>query len=447
MSQKVIANSVDQVLSLIDSGTHPRKAIVKVASVNGLLPEQVNRLCQIYNRSTSLSSRLGNNDLSEKLATVTVIDPREIQKELSQKNLERSITSRQSKMASMTTLNRVLTQKTQTAVTEKVAESPQVIVDKKDKTHGIYHGMSFENAIKELDRLKAKHASIQEEGLALFVRCKNQITVLKDLISKKAAHPTNGVDFLNQVRHKIEQSYPTIQWVGDPVISYAVDSLPSFKRASIESEFATIPRIYGIDAKQIFVEFEKLAALVKDIDENAPALASTAADVRERYFLLKTHLTENGVKNSSFHFTDRNYADIQEEHISKVASMFGAMLGTQLNRMRQPPVPSSGANREDEFRLKLSNPQHEANLASIRTRTALQELMVDDPVISSANPEDVVAAYNELANYSPGALQNPAVMRAVLRQYLQNNASSFDLSEIQKLERAIPTQTRQQRLY
>ena len=125
----------------------------------------------------------------------------------------------------------------------------------------------------------------------------------------------------------------------------------------------------------------------------------------------------------------------QTELVQKVGNMFGSMLGTQINNIKSKATTPQLDPKERAFRLKLSNPQHMANLGAIRTRTALQELLVDDPVLSAADPEKVLTAYNELATYAPQALQSTAVMRAVLRQYLQNNASSFDLAEVRKLER------------
>jgi hypothetical protein len=61
--------------------------------------------------------------------------------------------------------------------------------------------------------------------------------------------------------------------------------------------------------------------------------------------------------------------------------------------------------------------------------------MVDDPVISAEDPNTVASAFNELAAYTPEAMQTPAVLRSALRQYLMNNTSAADLTAIRGLER------------
>jgi hypothetical protein len=127
--------------------------------------------------------------------------------------------------------------------------------------------------------------------------------------------------------------------------------------------------------------------------------------------------------------------DVQEEHIAKVASFFSSFIGTRLSGRPGAGDPSASSREQERFKLKIGNPQHEAALLSIRSRAALQQLMVDDPVISAEDPNTVASAFNELAAYTPEAMQTPAVLRSALRQYLMNNTSAADLTAIRGLER------------
>jgi hypothetical protein len=50
--------------------------------------------------------------------------------------------------------------------------------------------------------------------------------------------------------------------------------------------------------------------------------------------------------------------------------------------------------------------------------------MIDDPIISEANPDDVISAYKSLVELSPKVSTNKEVVRSVLRQSIASVAIS-----------------------
>jgi len=69
---------------------------------------------------------------------------------------------------------------------------------------------------------------------------------------------------------------------------------------------------------------------------------------------------------------------------------------------------------------KATDPLHENQIKAIKTEAMLQELMSNDPVIQKHDPADVVEAFNDLSRAAPSSAQQPAVLRGMLRKYLES---------------------------
>jgi len=88
-----------------------------------------------------------------------------------------------------------------------------------------------------------------------------------------------------------------------------------------------------------------------------------------------------------------------------------------------------------------ANVEHLTNLRKIRAETMLADFLVNDDVLSSYHPEDVTMAYNELAQLSPRAALQAAIIRPLLRKRMQSGAlEPFEVEQLVKME----TQLKQQ---
>ena len=95
---------------------------------------------------------------------------------------------------------------------------------------------------------------------------------------------------------------------------------------------------------------------------------------------------------------------------------FGAAAAGQLKKV-------FGTKTEDQIEQEaltdLMDPEHEAELVKIKTQAMLSEFMSTDPVISTYDPDELAAAYNQVVQLTPRAARQPAVMRGLLRRFLQ----------------------------
>lgn len=133
-----------------------------------------------------------------------------------------------------------------------------------------------------------------------------------------------------------------------------------------------------------------------------------------------------------------------KEAAPKAASFLGAVVGGGLARMATQAAPKPTGELAGDMLAKLDDPQQEDELRSIQARTLLQDLMMNDEVISGYDPEQVYGAYNEISQTMPRAATQPAIIRSILRKRLaQGSLEPFEAAEMANIERTL-AQTQQQ---
>ncbi len=99
-----------------------------------------------------------------------------------------------------------------------------------------------------------------------------------------------------------------------------------------------------------------------------------------------------------------------------IGGPIGAVAAGQVKRLFKPKTDEQ---IQREAMTELMDPEHEAELTKIKTQAMLSEFMAVDPVISTYEPDEIAAAYNQVAQLTPRAVMQPAVMRGLLRRFLQ----------------------------
>jgi len=85
---------------------------------------------------------------------------------------------------------------------------------------------------------------------------------------------------------------------------------------------------------------------------------------------------------------------------------------------------------EDDVLKQIASPVHEQKLRDIRTRTMLQDLMRNDPVIKTHDPYEVAENFNNLASFTPRLADQPLLMAAMLRRSLQGPIDAFEVKNV-----------------
>ena len=86
----------------------------------------------------------------------------------------------------------------------------------------------------------------------------------------------------------------------------------------------------------------------------------------------------------------------------------------------------------------LGSPDHENELRKIRAQVMLAEMMSDsENPISGHDPEEVLAAYNDLAQLAPRIAEQPAAVQPLLAKRLAGNVEPFEVKEIGDIEKTL----------
>jgi hypothetical protein len=113
------------------------------------------------------------------------------------------------------------------------------------------------------------------------------------------------------------------------------------------------------------------------------------------------------------------------------------MLGTySLINRTMGPMAEKLKGPDDNTRLnkvvsQLNDPEHEMRLREINTQSMLQDLMLNDDVISGYHPDEVTGAFNDIAQISPSVADQRMLMQSLLRKRLQQG--QLDTFEQDKL--------------
>lgn len=86
--------------------------------------------------------------------------------------------------------------------------------------------------------------------------------------------------------------------------------------------------------------------------------------------------------------------------------------------LSEPSKERSDVLRE-KADLEAFDPIHETDMRTIKTKAMLNDMLSNDPIISSYDPDEVRQAYNQMSQLTPEVAAQPSVMRAMLRRLLQ----------------------------
>jgi hypothetical protein len=124
--------------------------------------------------------------------------------------------------------------------------------------------------------------------------------------------------------------------------------------------------------------------------------------------------------------------------VQKLLSPFSAghgainRLGTSLAAsMTTPEDPEKAKARVGGAYKQLTDPDHELQLRNIRAKSTLNDLVMNDPVISGYDPAEISLAFNEISEIAPDISDSPVVMQALLRKRLeQGQLSDFEIKQL-----------------
>jgi len=106
-------------------------------------------------------------------------------------------------------------------------------------------------------------------------------------------------------------------------------------------------------------------------------------------------------------------------------------------------TPKPEHDRVKDIVRELDSGGHAGNLQRIKMQSFLTELMLNDPVVSEYNPNDVYEAFNYLNEVAPRTVQHPVIAKSLIRRYLSqgNNIDAFEAAQLATIEKDLMRQT------
>ena len=116
---------------------------------------------------------------------------------------------------------------------------------------------------------------------------------------------------------------------------------------------------------------------------------------------------------------------------------FGAFLGNSVGRIVGDGPKSKNDLIEEEW-LDLEDPKHQNEMRKIKAHAMLNGMLTDpESPISGHDPDEVLAAYNEISSLAPRVAEQPAAIRPILARKLQGNVQPFEAKEVTDIEKGI----------
>lgn len=458
-AEDAILSAVDKTIQHVNDGMSPTEAVYKVASADKLLPGYIQLVARAYNTAASNSHRKSAESVLDRAESFPLVDSNDVIRRLYPEEVK-SASCELLEEAIADDYSRPPSWVKQRATLQKAANKDLnwALTDKKPEPYDRDPDLEIKRAYsKQL----AKRAEADDKR-AKMSKAYNTVISLTDNLRTyfKQASPTK-VPFA-EVRANCELKHGSLV-------------TPLFDRIlSIEPRFSkqAAPRVLGIARGEPYSIVEKWLAAVDDWKESRSAYFEAEKQAQEanitrveRTPKLETVLGDMVTKLAS----DEKPAIPQKTVIGNVlqpvekSAAFGIPPVPQPPQQTAPPaqyVPkwlkgtrglvddlwhkhkTWGEDLEKNKKKVISDmgavgydPITEHKLQGIRSEANIQDLILNDEVISGYDPSEVVAMYNDIRSIAPAVSQQPIAMRALLRKHLaQGYVDPYELDLIANLE-------------
>ena len=407
----------------VSEGLSPTEAVIRAAKEASLRPGEVELVARAYNTGQTNQLRQRTDDLPGKVAEFALADGAEAR---------RAVFPDTVKTAAEQTISE--------AISPEYSYSPAAMLQRRARLQALPEVPQWSKvAASGYSRTGAKpKADDGSRVLATIRRSRRQaeearrkLSVLRDKLASQV------VELSEYFREPGALSIPVVQeaaWLlhGDKatrLIDEVVRLTPTAKRAQATAG----PE--GPDVTQ------RPFPLIADILTLADTCRQAAADYREAASRGGQQVKE-AVSPVCRPLVSPSLLEAADPGLEKLAvgnrplQMVGAY--SLLNTAVTPIIDQVQKDKEKTTQktlAKLDDPQHEQALQAANAQAVLQDFILNDPVISGFDPDEVTEAYNELTQLAPTIAQQQMLLRTMLRKRLQQGTlDNFEQEQLLKTD-------------
>lgn len=408
-AENKILEAIQDICEYVNDGMHPTAATIKVAEEHSLTPNFIQLACTGYNTGATTFQREKAAGILEKMAEFPLVDTSAV---LAHLYPSKPVTSGVLKEAS--------------AVSSEYSKAP-----KSNKLNPLKVAYAEKIASTKLP-MNHKATALTDPN-SRMKRAYNQSIALKRSLANKRAQYAGAQDDLlsklGQVADTVRRSGVDIgSWeaaavarngaAGKAVFDYVYAKCSNSKRANT--------------AGRTLVDWSQpLGRLIDNAIKSARDVVSIAAEYRA----LEADTEQKVAALLAPHLADEQPVVIETKKADILSGLGGAMLagGNQATGLGKSPTALAQGYADE-----LDDPAHDNELRQIRARAMLQDLMMNDEVISGYDPGEVMDAYNEISSVTPRSSTQSAIIRPLLRKRLTQGAiEPFEAAEMVNIEKGL----------
>jgi len=421
-----LVHSLEKVANLVQEGGTPNDAIIKVAQDDDLPIGHVQLMVQAYNNARFNQQRKSSSLVSEKTAHFTLAEPSVIYETLYPSNVKEAnarsmcgpeISDEYTRPPATIELDR-FSMPHFTKAAEVLA--PKSTLPREPE----YYMKKAHSLLKELD---VEHA----EKRRLMNAARDKVAAaFDDLIFyfKQAHHlPFGEVKEASIALYGVEAGL---------VFDHLANEMPKVLKDRVGHYKVAVDRTqqpYSL-VEHCLSKVSEYLARFNDLGRFSKEAGAATIDVMHQFMpvprqpLKGSLLQHKGVEKSAAF----DLGSLSSPLTTAGGHLMGAALAHQVISGLQP---KETGKLERGSLLKLMNPEHEQKLRGIRAQATFHDLMSNDEFLSGADPQHAAKLYNEISQMSPRAVDQPLLMRALLRRYIaQGQVDPHDVTQLAEIE-------------
>jgi hypothetical protein len=420
--EKNITSALAKVASLVEGGSSPDDAIVKVASEQKMQAGHVRLMSNAYNTGQSLNTIRGGDSLAEKAAEFPLANALSILDRMFPTTVKTAAAiEHETKVSSDYDLPPTywLDRRDQQ---EKQAAAAQVDLRQGLKAPEPYPTDPHNPARRAVSGVRMLQKQAEDRRLYAIGAGYKLVSSLNSLTDyfKTAGHlpiafvteraaavkgQARIVPLMAKVaaqrgsRRNDESIGPTaghmVDWTAEPysLITSALESADLYKQAKADSD--TTEKEAADHAKELLRPFCRARG---------------------------THAITGSVWDSR---------SLTKEAVGLAGLSFAGAIGGASRGLANKFIPDEKIEVQKRVE-NLEDRGHESTLQGIRTKAMLHDMMANDPVVSGYSPDQVFEAFNRISEVAPRAAQHRLVVQQLMRKYLEQ-ASVVDPFEVDQL--------------
>jgi len=416
-AERRLLTAVEETANLVNAGHSPNDAIVKVASQLQIPPGHINLVVTAYNNGRTAKQRQVGSDPLEKSAEFELADAGQILELLYPTAVKSAAEVQRATTVAAIYMRPPPSMLTRGGMT-KAANAKTVNWSMGEPVAALPHDPA--NAPNEFVRTRELQRGV-DEARRLATQAFDKVAAAAD--SLRDYFRTPGHAAFSTFRDVVTGCYGS---QGDHAVAALVSLYPDLEKRAAAGATSLATDSHPC---RLIGEMIAEAARYAGCREYHIKLASEAAEEGNRVFrpFVPAGPSPSVLAAPSLEKTAGQAAGfLAGMGIPAAKDMIGNVVSTLV------PPPEKLVQRD---LAKLTDPEHESELRAIRAHATVNDLVTNDPVISSYDPQEAIQAFNDVTQLAPRATDQRLLLQALMQKRLtQESLDPFELVQLCEME-------------